>query len=397
VFISFVIYLIDNWKTNQNTYIVYQDTIENKLEVEVALVKKEKIIFSNADGSAVFFKNHGEKVKSGILIAQQYNDDHSKSLSDEIKMIDEMIEIKQGIKNANHSVGSARYDAIELEIQQSLLNSDYSNVLLLIESVNSSEFNDKYYAYEMYTVEELINLKNSLNKNILSDKVSYYSPSGGLVSYQFDGLENIYSFERIDQINLNDARKFDLKTENTVDAKLKPENPLYKIVDNFEWYLVGDIPSEHYDILSTKKYIKIRLNKIDKTIYVEPYRLQKYGERLLVVFKADRFLYQYLDDRYIQIDIILEEFSGLKIQRGSIMKLDGVTGVYVADANKIVKFRPINIVGENEACVVVEEGNKLNVGSRGTIIIGEKNYSTIMTYDSVVLDPENVYEGQILR
>lgn len=397
VFISFIIYLIDNWKITQETYIVYDDVLENSIEVESVIIKDEKIVFSNSHGSATFFKDSGERVKSGSLIAQQYSDNNSKNMSDEIKIIDEIINIKQGIKKTNISAGNAYFNEIKIEIQDAILQENYEAALLAINGLNSDEYNDKYYAYENYSVNELISLKESLRKNISSDKISYYSPMGGLITYIFDGLENMYSIDRIQSLNLNDISKLESKMVNTQDKSIQSGEGLFKIIDNFEWYIAAEINKEYYDTIFEDKYVKIRLNRIEKTIYGEIFRAEAYGDRVLIVFKLDKFLHEYLNDRYIKINIITQEFSGLKLTKQSLVKSGELEGVYVCDANKIVKFRPINIIGENEEFVVVDEGEKMNIGSRGRIEINGDTYFTVKTYDSIVMNPENIYDGQILR
>ncbi len=112
---------------------------------------------------------------------------------------------------------------------------------------------------------------------------------------------------------------------------------------------------------------------------------------------VDRYLYEYLDDRYINVDLILKEYEGLKVTKESMTEYEGQTGVFVSDANKVVKFRPVTVIGENSIYAIVYEGKKVNIGSRGRILIDESLYYTIKTYDSIIENPDKIYDGQILR
>jgi len=397
LFLSFVIYLIDNWRVTQETYVLNEDTLEITLEIEAAVIKDERIVHALSDGDVSLFKRQGDRVKSGILIAQQFNDYDSKSISDELNIINEIISVKQGNKVSNDKVGTSYYNEIKSDIQSALFSKDYQYVMKTVNNLDTNDFNYRYSGYESYTLAELINHRDSLRKSISSEKISYYSPGGGIVSYSFDGLELVYSIDRLSEISLNDVRKLNYQNYTTLNKTINKNEQIFKIIDNFDWFLAFEIDKSYMTDLQDKNNLKIRLKKIDKVINTTIFRVQDYGEKFLLILETDKFLHDYLDDRYIKVDVILHEFSGLKIHKDSIVEQDGLIGVYVSDTNKVVRFRPIEIIGENQDYAVVDEGEKVNVGSRGQILINGEYFNTIKIYDNIIIKPENVYDGQILR
>lgn len=94
VFVSFIIYLVDNWRITKETYTVREGVVENSIETEATIIKDEKTVYSHSSGNVSFYKENGAKLKSGILVAEQFNDKNSKDISDEISVIDRVIEIK---------------------------------------------------------------------------------------------------------------------------------------------------------------------------------------------------------------------------------------------------------------------------------------------------------------
>lgn len=198
-------------------------------------------------------------------------------------------------------------------------------------------------------------------------------------------------------ISLNDVKKLNYQNYTTLNKTISNNEPMFKIIDNFDWFLAFEIDKSYMSDLQDKNNLKIRLKKIDKVINTTIFRIQDYGEKFLLILETDKFLHDYIDDRYIKVDVILHEFSGLKIHKDSIVEQDGLIGVYVSDTNKVVRFRPVEIIGENQDFAVVDEGEKVNVGSRGRILINGESYNTIKIYDNIIVKPENVYDGQILR
>lgn len=226
-----------------------------------------------------------------------------------------------------------------------IFNENY-NILLETVSSMDNDFSDIYSGYENYTIQELAELKISMLSNISSNSISYYSPKGGLISYCFDGLEQKYTLNGLESLNINDIKKVDYELVNQVNSYIQHGDPIFKIVDNYKWYLAFELDSDSAELVRDSRYLKIRLKKIDKTLYGSVTSLTDYGEKSLLVLMVDRYLYEYLDDRYINVDLILKEYKGLKVAKESMTEYKGKTGVFVTDANKVVKFRPLDIVGK---------------------------------------------------
>ena len=396
VFVSFIIYLVDNWRITKETYTVREGIVENSIETESTIIKDEKTIYAHSSGNVSFYKENGEKIKSGILIAEQFNDKNSKDITDEISVIDKVIGIKTDEAITGKSSEKIYYEETEKNIQKMIFDQDY-NILLETVSTMNGDFNDIYSGYENYSVEELAVLKSTLTSDISSNSISYYSPRGGLVSYCFDGMEEEYTIDRLETLNINDIQKEDYTLVNQVNSYIQHGDPLFKIIDNYKWYLTVELDKDSADLIRDDRYLKIRLKKIDKKLYGTSYSLVDYGEKSLLILMVDRYLYDYLDDRYINVDLILKEYEGLKLTKESMVEYEGKLGVFVSDANKVVKFRPVSVIGENSSYAIVEEGDKVNIGSRGRITVDEKMYFTIKTYDSIIENPDNIYDGQILR
>ncbi len=397
LFVSFIVYLIDNWRIHQDTYAVKNGRLEITINTEATIIKYEKIVYAYGDGVPSFFVQPKTRVKPGQLIGQQFSDYDAKTLADEINMIQEVINIKEGRKIPDDSIGMAYFHEVEQSIQKALFQHNFLEALAMVENLESNDYNFRYSSYERYTTEELKQILESLKKNLSSDKISYYSPSSGLVSFEFDGLEQVYQVSRLEDMNLNDISRLNQTILNSTNQRAQAGDPLFKVVNNFIWYLAFDLDTAHIEINADVRYLPIRLNRIDRVVYGRIIRHQTYGDRLLLIVEISEYLHEYLNDRYINTSIIIEEQEGLMVYQESILYYEGKKGVFVSDANNVVRFRPIRVLLEDDNFAIIDQGEKLTMGARGRIIIDDQTYHTIKIYDSIIRNPENVYDGQILR
>jgi len=121
-----------------------------------------------------------------------------------------------------------------------------------------------------------------------------------------------------------------------------------------------------------------------------------YGsEQSVLILYFDDYFYKIYDKRYVNLELITDIYEGLKINAKSLTQLNGLTGVYVQDASNIIKFFPVEIIGKDEEYVIIDPGQYVGDNERKVINIGDKVYSTVKIFDKVILEPENVYDGEI--
>jgi len=116
-----------------------------------------------------------------------------------------------------------------------------------------------------------------------------------------------------------------------------------------------------------------------------------------LIIEGDKYFYDFFNERYLDVEIILDKYNGIKIKNNSIIEKEGIQGVYVIGASKIVKFYPIKIIGQNEEISIIDEGLKYTLNSRGQVSLNDENYYTVKLYDKVISNPKEVKEGQILK
>ena len=116
-----------------------------------------------------------------------------------------------------------------------------------------------------------------------------------------------------------------------------------------------------------------------------------------LIIEGDKYFYNYFNERYLDVELILDKYNGIKIKNDSIIEKEGIPGVFVIGASKIVKFYPIKIIGQNEENSIIGEGSKYTLNSRGQIDLNGEKFYTVKLYDKIISDPREVEEGQILK
>ena len=152
-------------------------------------------------------------------------------------------------------------------------------------------------------------------------------------------------------------------------------------VDDIEGYKEGDSI-----LLSGKDIIGNLRGHIEK-ISIE-------GDKGVILCRFNRNFENYYDKRYIKLDIIKNKYDSFRIKKKCVIEKDGLKGVYIKDISGIVRFRPIEIISEDEDYVYISTGDKNNY-----IYIeeGDKRLRTVRQFDELILNPSYVEEGMILE
>jgi putative membrane fusion protein len=201
-------------------------------------------------------------------------------------------------------------------------------------------------------------------------------------------------FDEIDSFNSGDYNIINLEEKLISKEKIEINDPIIKIINNFNYYIMIDVQNI---IIENDKYINVRLKKIDEIVQCNIVKKQVYNNNTFLIIEVDKYFHEFFNERYIDIELILDKYEGIEIENSSIIEKEGKKGVYVIGASKIVRFYPIKVLGNNQEKSIIEEGTTYTVNSRGQIELNGQSYFTVKLYDKIISDPNEVSEGQILK
>lgn len=365
--------------------------LEDVIKAEGIVVKDEKVYSATLDGNVLYYYEEGTKIKQGQLIADINTDADSVEVNRQIAEIQAAI---NKLENSSQVLTKENFTAYQNELQISILNNDLQNMYGIVEQMTNNDFYGS--KYEDFSISQLIEMKNSLANSISTHKVPYYSDRAGIISYKTDGLEGIYRFENVMDMTPSSTlrREYSLKDKR---ESVQKDEAFYKIIRNFEYYIIVTINNEKARLFEENKYIKVRILSDGEQHIVWGYieKINYGSEESVLILYFDDYFYKVYDKRYVNIELITAAYEGLKIKNESLIEVNGIKGVYVQDASNIIKFFPVQILGSNEEYSVVFPGDYIGINERNIITIGEKRYPTIKIFDKVILEPDKVYEGQI--
>jgi hypothetical protein len=107
------------------------------------------------------------------------------------------------------------------------------------------------------------------------------------------------------------------------------------------------------------------------------------SEYAVAVFSCSQMNTQLANMRYIDLTIVYNEYSGLRINPEAIRIVDGKKGVYVYSASQ-AKFREIEIVYKSDAFALVKQETSVSGGA-------------LRLYDQIIVKGKKLYDGKYIN
>ncbi len=187
----------------------------------------------------------------------------------------------------------------------------------------------------------------------------YQAASDGIIAYSTDGYETA-SLSDISEATFSkeNYEKTDLKNN----MEVKAGNPVYKLIKDDNWTVVILLPDEVVDEMREIELVRVRFSKDQETAVAE-LSVQESGNLHLGVLTMDSSMIRYAKERYLDLELILEDESGLKIPKSAVTDKkfyliseeyltqggnSKETGVLVKTEDGSPKFRSVNIYDRDE-------------------------------------------------
>lgn len=143
---------------------------------------------------------------------------------------------------------------------------------------------------------------------------TYSASDDGIIVYSVDGYEDL----AMDQVTADMISRADYqKTELFNNTKVKSGDPAYKLVTNEEWTLVIQLDEEMTKELADTTSVKVRFTKDDQTTWAG-FQIYNTEDADLGFLTFDHSMVRYVVERFLDIELILEDETGLKIPKSSV-------------------------------------------------------------------------------
>lgn len=301
IFVYVVICVIMYFRTDHVVgYSVKEGSLSSNSIYKGIALRKEEIVTSTDAGYVNYFAREGERAAVGNLI---YTVDETGRLSDYVQ--------------ANESGENTLSDADLSELK--------TEITAFINGFDRTDFSDIYnFKYNVegtvlklanYNMLENVNALNSASSSSLI--TSCYAQESGIVVYSIDGYEDLtlqdMKAEYFDQDNYE-------KNHLVNNELIAKGDPVYKLSTAEDWSIVIQTDEETAQQLVDEEYIEVKFLKNQYKAWASVTSYTNDDGDSFVALTFTNSMITFCTDRFIDIELLLEDERGLKIPNSSIVE-----------------------------------------------------------------------------
>ena len=263
-------------------------------------LRTEKIITSTNAGYTNYYAREGERVAVGNLI---YTIDETGKLSDYIKTSE----------TGENSLSEKDLSELKTEIESFANGFDRSHFF----DIYNFKYNVQGTVIKLANYNVLQNA-NAINGSSGSAVIDYYGASeSGIVIYSIDGYEDLTLQDmKAEYFDQKEYQKNHLINNELVAAG----DPVYKLSTDEDWSIVIQVEPDLADELLEKEYVEVKFLKNQYTSWgkVDTYT-NEVGDTF-VSLTFTKSMITFCTERFIDIELLLENERGLKIPNSAIVE-----------------------------------------------------------------------------
>jgi len=290
IIISILLYITANHVTS---YQVTSGPLAKNETYTGLIVRTESVVTADTSGYVTYYARENSKVrKSGVV----------------------------------YGIGMTRQTAGTSALTDETLNRILSSMRKFSSNFSSKDYHDTYtFKYEMegeilgnsiLNAPDTSTLDEKSGTMTIGDQTVNTAAADGVISYSTDGYEN-FDFSNITEDSLDEKAyvKTDLKTDSLVNAGDK----IYKLVSSEEWSVIIPLTAKQIVQLDSDSKIKVKFLK-DGTSQV--------GDLTILTMSDGKYygkitftngMVRYIDDRFLDIELVTNKQTGLKIPASSVV------------------------------------------------------------------------------
>ncbi|MCM1539181.1 MAG: hypothetical protein NC254_12395 [bacterium] len=261
-------------------------------------VREEKVVYSAGDGYVNFFAGEGEKIGANQLV---YTIDGSGRLA----------ELMSTEREEN-----TLSDAELLQLRQECISFSGSFHDQSFYSVYDFKHTMNGAVLRLATANTLENISSINDAGIAGSVHLYYAAEPGAVIYSVDGYENLTPNDISKE--LFDQTQYEKKSLSNNEL-LAQGDVAYKLCTSENWSIVIPLDEEQERALEGESYVKVKFLK-DQTQSWANLEILHLPDGVYGVLGFHTSMLTYCMERFIEVELIVEEETGLKIPVSSIVE-----------------------------------------------------------------------------
>lgn len=375
-----------------STDILKNGVLENSFHAQAIIIRDEAVLSSSVTGNCISTYEEGEKVPKGATVATVINS-NSQDLVEQIKSLNVRISqarddimdnadfVNEEIQNVEASITAYKKQLASLYATGNL--TEYTSIcqnidILLDQKADLKNADTATSSYLEQLLAEKKKVENALKgnmENVVNDK-------SGVISYSVDGFETELSSAVLGNIS---PATFEDLSKRIEEGMTVPANQCAKVVTGVDYYFMFTTKYDNISGISSGSMLDVRINEKNLVISMEVSGITLDGKNALVVLRGNQALSELTQLRKVDIDIVTERVSGIKVPKKALMNINYVenTGRIALIQSSYVYYVDVKILFMNGDYAIIE--NRYPDGNL-----------TFEINDFIVIDPSKMSEGQVV-
>ncbi len=315
-------------KNQLSIYEVHEGSTAVDNHITGLILREEEVIYSQKAGYISYFLKEGARVakNSPVYSVDETGQIASLASSNEISTVlskRDHAEIKHEIRNFRNNFSDSDFSGVysfKEDAQSTVL--DIINSSIINQSTSLSQDTDITYSLDMVQSEK-------------SGVISFYTDSYEAVTPE-TVTDTMFEAENYKRTSL---RTTEMAAINT---------PIYKLVTSETWHIMLPLTQLQYEELAGKEKITITVLEDDFTTSAA-LKLEQHGSSYYAQLTLDKYLTNYLEDRFIDIELNFDTEKGLKVPLSALVEKD----FYLVP----LEFFSLGAESQKKGLIVKEYGN----------------------------------------
>lgn len=386
---TYVIYqIVVISKSDIQTQIALTETVYKTFDTKCFVLRDEEFIENSSKGTTVSFARNGERVACGDTVSRVF------SKTEDADTYLKISELEKDIAHYEKLDSQASMQAVDISSLDFKIREELTDFL---NAVDKNNFSDAFENAELFGnsvtgkqiatgalldySEKLASLRTELEtlKSIQLEYDEIKSDRAGYFISGSDGYENTLEYEKIDTYTAKDI-------ERAISASPDKKNAdaAGRTVGRFKWFILTVVDSD--DTVDLKNgqtvYVNFPYDGVAR-LETKVYKIgDRNGDRTELILSCENMDEPLTDLRIEDIQLITNEYTGLKIKNSALRTVDGDVGVYVLSGN-LIGFRKVHILFSTSEYTIVDNPD-------------EKN-GYLRLYDKVVTKGVELYDNKLVR
>lgn len=263
------------------SYEVIQGALSGNYRFSALALKDEEVVRASESGGISYYAREGAKANAGMLIC---------------------------------SVGP--YQNAQSTSAAALTEADYENARDTMMSFTLNFDPDAFLSvYDFKSDVESFLLQSGIDESAGTYvSGSYSAKESGFILYSVDGDESLTEEDlKPDLFNASEYKRDNLRLDTQVNAG----DPIYTLVRDNPWYLYFPLDAQESTELSGRETIRFRFLR-DSSSFSAPFEIISIDGTSYGKITLNNSLVRYVPDRFLDIELIMNRASGLKIPTSAI-------------------------------------------------------------------------------